>query len=929
MGNMKKTSMGLLVSGFSLIIMGCNAWGSYDNPVDPGATNYQGHVTATTFEEAAQALAAVSGTSISNIVLPELLRATEYEVRIVSDADNTETTVVQSITGSGYEITLPQLYLLGKRYYYQFRAKKDDAFSPWSETATFDITPYAPESPSPSDGGSTTDTTPTLSWIARTGETAWVIQTATEIVALDEAIPATLTPQTYTVATPLALGSTFYWRVAPKTDSGFRGWSKVYSLTISTWAYSLSPTPSDAAIISDTTPLLDWNDITNASSYELQVANTEASLGDSELISVTESSYQVSTGLEFGTWYWRVRAKNVDGVTGPWGPILSFVISWPYTLTPIPADAGTTIDTTPLLDWNDVTGASGYEVQIADTRTGVAGSPLIATANSEYQVTTVLANSAVKYWRMRAKNADGITGSWSSIYSFAVSAAKPVLAVPVDLATIIDTTPYFDWSDVVGSTGYRIQVSAESTLATPLADIDTLTASNYTLTAVLSDNTSYWWHVAARNADGVWSDFSQAYKFSIDLNPALNPIAIPGEGQISLSWTNPTTIDFDSIEITWAPTGGSPTQPVIVSKPGISQLITGLANGTSYTFMIKVTDPGGNKSNGVAVFARTSTVIYAGGNSSNSSGILVPGYWKNGTWIGLPQLSPLKWAKVKSLVVSGNDVYAGGYSINSMDVWVPGYWKNGDWFELPRMTSSTGSVLSLAVSGSDVYGGGYIVDDSGLLAIPGYWKNGTWVGLPKISSAGSDYVYSLAVSGGDVYAGGINFGFPGYWKNGTWVGLSQTSGMVTSLFIDGDDIYAGGSQFEEAVGGVTGYWKNTIWTPLPKPEPSIGQVSQSYVRSIFISESDVYAAGWNDGSPNGYSPCYWENGVLVQLPKISVSDVSSAMSIVVSDGNVYVGGSRPDSSGVEEPGYWKNGTWVGLPRLLIAGYGNVSSLVVQ
>jgi len=926
---MKKMPIGLLVSGFSLIIMGCNAWGSYDNPVDPGAANYQGHVTATTFEEAAQALAAVSGSSISNLVLPELLGATEYEVRIVSDADNTETTVIQSITGSGYEITLPQLYLIGKRYYYQFRAKKDGVFSPWSGTAIFDVTPYAPESPSPADGGSTTDTTPTLSWIARTGETAWVMQTATEIAALDEAIPATFTLPTFTVATPLALGSTLYWRVAPITDSGFRGWSKVYSLTISTWAYSMSPTPADAAIISDTTPLLDWNDITNAASYEVQVANTEAALGNSALISATAPSYQVSTGLELGTWYWRVRAKNVDGVTGPWGPIWSITISWPYTLTPIPADSGTTIDTTPLLDWNDVTGANGYEVQIADTSEEVAESQVIATTNSEYQVMTVLANGAVKYWRVRAMNADGITGDWSSIYSFAVSAAKPVLAVPVDLATIIDTTPYFDWSDVVGSTAYCIQVSAESTFAAPLADIGTLTASNYALTVVLSDNTSYWWHVAARNADGVWSDFSQAYKFSIDLDPALNPIAIPGEGQISLSWTNPTTIDFAAIEITWAPTGGSPTQPVIVSKPGTSQMITGLANGTSYTFMIKVTDLGGNKSNGVTVSARTSTVIYAGGSSSNSSGIPVPGYWKNGTWIGLTQPSLLKWAEVRSLVVSGNDVYAGGSSSITSGIQVPGYWKNGYWVELPQLTSSTGSVLSLVVSGSDVYGGGYIVDDSGLLAIPGYWKNGTWVGLPKIASAGSDYVYSLAVSGGDVYAGGINFGFPGYWKNGTWVGLSQTSGMVTSLFVDGDDIYAGGWQADEVVGSVTGYWKNTIWTSLPSPEPSIGEASYSYVRSIFISESDVYAAGWNEGSPNGYSPCYWKNGILVQLPKISVSDGSSAMSIVVSNGDVYVGGSRPDSSGVEEHGYWKNGTWVGLPRLSTAGVGWVSSLVVQ
>jgi len=43
--------------------------------------------------------------------------------------------------------------------------------------------------------------------------------------------------------------------------------------------------------------------------------------------------------------------------------------------------------------------------------------------------------------------------------------------------------------------------------------------------------------------------------------------------------------------------------------------------------------------------------VYAGGYSINSSGVGVPGYWKNGAWTSLPTLDPTKISIVYSLVV--------------------------------------------------------------------------------------------------------------------------------------------------------------------------------------------------------------------------------------------------------------------------------------
>ena len=41
------------------------------------------------------------------------------------------------------------------------------------------------------------------------------------------------------------------------------------------------------------------------------------------------------------------------------------------------------------------------------------------------------------------------------------------------------------------------------------------------------------------------------------------------------------------------------------------------------------------------------------------------------------------------------DIYAGGYSRNSSDVVVPGYWRNGDWIGLPPLDVSRDSGVRL------------------------------------------------------------------------------------------------------------------------------------------------------------------------------------------------------------------------------------------
>ena len=79
-------------------------------------------------------------------------------------------------------------------------------------------------------------------------------------------------------------------------------------------------------------------------------------------------------------------------------------------------------------------------------------------------------------------------------------------------------------------------------------------------------------------------------------------LANSGNGEINLSWTDPSDSDLDRIEITWSP-GDGENQPKSVS-PGIeAATVTGLTNGTKYTFTVEAVDAAGNTSGATSAAA--------------------------------------------------------------------------------------------------------------------------------------------------------------------------------------------------------------------------------------------------------------------------------------------------------------------------------------
>jgi hypothetical protein len=177
---------------------------------------------------------------------------------------------------------------------------------------------------------------------------------------------------------------------------------------------------------------------------------------------------------------------------------------------------------TPLLDWDDVTDSAGYHVQVntSNNFSGILVEDNDSTATSQYQVAATLTNNTTYYWHVRVKNADGVWGNWSSTWNFTVDVSALNPGWPPDGSLIYDTTPLLTWGGATGSSKYHVQVSTSDSFNTGMIEEnDDLSASHFQLSTTLQDNTTYYWRVRMQDEEGMWSDWSDIWNFSVDILP--------------------------------------------------------------------------------------------------------------------------------------------------------------------------------------------------------------------------------------------------------------------------------------------------------------------------------------------------------------------------------------------------------------------------
>jgi len=359
-------------------------------------------------------------------------RIVRYQIQVSRTPDFSK--IIQTATAEG-ETGINANVLPGDgKFYWRVRAFNDlDVPGPWSQPRwfTLDTTPPSPTKlVSPAYDKTINTTTPLLKVKYVDGASRYQLQFSTDVEfnsLLFEKTSMAASLQ-LTAAKALPFGQV-YWRARTLDLLGnVSAWTDAGRMNV-----NVLNSPSDGTVLTDTTPTMSWSPASGALQYRLQVARSADFLEGSgdvildELLGAATLRYSPQTPLAYGRYYWRLQVNTAKGWSN-WTPVFAFDLSTkpvaPVNLSPINKEV--VPSSTPTLTWEEVTDpvvpVTGYLVQISYSS---VFSPIKQTGQvtSAAYTTTALANGRY-YWRVRAINALGIKGKWSTTGVF------KVLAVP-------------------------------------------------------------------------------------------------------------------------------------------------------------------------------------------------------------------------------------------------------------------------------------------------------------------------------------------------------------------------------------------------------------------------------------------------------------------------------------------------------------------
>ena len=367
--------------------------------------------------------------SLSSIVIPEGVTAIEYST--FEDCSNLmEITIPRTVTSIG-RWAFDGCYGLSKVTFTGTRAQWNaidvKEYNDPLLSANITFAGSGPAAPTVT-AGTDSQGRPTLKWKAVSGAAKYEVYRARSLNG-DYIKYSTTTGTAYTNISYIENGNTYYYKVRALDASGTAGaWSSIVSVTYRAASTGTLPAPTvTGGNDAQGRPTLKWNAVSGAAKYEVYRARSRSG----EYIkysTVTGTSYTNTSYIENGTtYYYKVRALDANGTAGAWSSIVSVTYRAASTGTlPAPAvTGGNDSQGRPTLKWNAVTGAAKYEVYRARSRSGDYIKYSTVTGTS-YTNTSYIEDGNTYYYKVRALDANGTAGAWSSIV--AVTYRKPAAA---------------------------------------------------------------------------------------------------------------------------------------------------------------------------------------------------------------------------------------------------------------------------------------------------------------------------------------------------------------------------------------------------------------------------------------------------------------------------------------------------------------------
>jgi len=290
-------------------------------------------------------------------------------------------------------------------------------------------------------------------------------------------------------------------------------------------------------------------------SYRLQVSTDKSFTSlivDSN--SMVNTSYTLVEQTYLKTYYWRVRANFVGGLS-EWSDVWNFKTLGEPTIVkpllpltnsinlPIELDFvwNRAIDKFKATKGNGIQAISNYWFELSSNISDV--SYLIDSLLTDTtKHVSGLANLTDYYWRVRAKNQTGwgSYSNWSKFTTIINSPSVVTLVSPTNNSERIIKPVKLSWIKSSFAESFTLQLSIDVNFTTAVLDSSGIIDSNLVFVN-LSDLTNYYWRVKASNAGGE-SDWSEVWRFAT-LGTPTSPILISPENNIELPDTT-TNVKF-------------------------------------------------------------------------------------------------------------------------------------------------------------------------------------------------------------------------------------------------------------------------------------------------------------------------------------------------------------------------------------------------
>jgi fibronectin type 3 domain-containing protein len=384
------------------------------------------------------------------------------------------------------------------------------------------------------------------------------------------------TSETTFIDTTVANGTAYFYAVAAQNGAG----ESPASAQAQSMPVAPPPPPVGlAAAAGDGRVTLSWTPVHGASSYTVRRASDPA--GPFAIVAGAPVPASIDSGVVNGTtYYYAVSALNAGGESIPGAAVAAMPVGPPDAPEGLRASGG---NGEIMLAWNAAAGATSYVVRRAEAAEG----PWVAIAQpaGPAYTDTGLANGTPLFYNVTAQNAGGESAACAPLQATPVA---PPAAPPKLTATAGNTRVILTWAPSLGATSYVLKRGSapggpHETIATPQA--------NSHADLLLANDTTYYYILAAKNAGGESAPSAEAA--ATPLGPPGAPTeveAAPGNASIALRWR--PVANTERYRVMRSTTPGGP-YTAIANPAESSYLDSGVANGTTYCYVVRAMNEGG------------------------------------------------------------------------------------------------------------------------------------------------------------------------------------------------------------------------------------------------------------------------------------------------------------------------------------------------